>query len=237
MVLRGNCLFAVGHMALAYLLGKGSAAPLHVKVNVPLLLVVSILPDIDIIFQTLSGMELHRGITHSLLFSAALFVPIFLIYRKKAIPYFLALLSHAFIGDFLIGGGLQLLWPLQTGFGLTNFGGPNINIFSVTDEVAELSLFTAATALMVKTRDYRVFFRAHKTNLLLIIPTATVLLPPLIGYPLSQPLLQTYPPLAIAHLFYLALFVVAIALEIKTFAMFGRKNSKQTENSNQKIKD
>ena len=224
-------MFAVGHMALAYLVGKGSGKPLRVKVNVPLLLVFSILPDIDLIFQTILGTELHRGITHSLLFAVVLFLPIFLIYRKKAVPYFLALLSHSLIGDFFIGGNVQLLWPLQTGFGF------HISIFSLADEVSELALFGVATVLLIITRDFRIFLRADKTNLFLLIPTATVLLPPLIGYPLDQPLIESSPALAIAHLFYLVLFVVAIALEIKTLAMFGRKKSEQTENSNQKIKD
>jgi membrane-bound metal-dependent hydrolase YbcI (DUF457 family) len=202
-------LFAVGHMALAYLIGKGSGRTLHVNVNVPFLLVFSILPDIDLIFQTISGTELHRGITHSQLFAVVLFLPIFLIYRKKAIPYFLALLSHSFIGDFFIGGNVQLLWPLQTGFGL------HISIFSLVDEVSELALFGVSTALMIITRDFRIFLRANKTNLLLIIPTATVLLPPLIGYPLTHPLIDSSPVLAVAHLFYLALFTIAIALAIK----------------------
>ena len=52
---RENRLFAVGHMSLAYLLGKGSAKWLKVKINIPLIMVLSILPDADIIADKLTG--------------------------------------------------------------------------------------------------------------------------------------------------------------------------------------
>lgn len=79
-------MFAVGHMALAYLLGKGSSKPLRIKLSIPILLVLSILPDIDIILDFLTGAEIHRGPTHSIVVAAIAFSPIFIIYRKKAIP-------------------------------------------------------------------------------------------------------------------------------------------------------
>src|SRR5512135_1575536 len=101
-------------MALAYLLGKGSSKPLHVKFNVPLLLVLSILPDIDIVYDFITGSDLHRGPTHSIVVAVLAFIPFLIIYRKKAIPYFLALISHSLIADFLIGGQLQLFWPFST---------------------------------------------------------------------------------------------------------------------------
>jgi membrane-bound metal-dependent hydrolase YbcI (DUF457 family) len=212
-------------MALAYLVGKASAKPLRVNISIPLILIVSILPDVDIALDTISGAEFHRGITHSLLFAVLLFVPFFWKYKKQAIPYFLALLSHSLIGDFVMGGNVLFLWPLQVGFGLVQFGGPVIKVLSTGDEVAELALFLVATAVMYKTRDYHVFFKANKTNLLLLIPTATVLMPPLIGYPLAQPLLYTFPALAIAHIVYLILFVVAITITLHKLCHL--KNSKQ----------
>ncbi len=42
----------------------------------------------------------------------------------------------------------------------------------------------------------------------------TVLLPTIIGYPFSTPLLLSEPFLAIAHLFYLVLFTIAVAKTI-----------------------
>ena len=54
--------FAVGHMALAYLIGKSSAKLLKVNLNIPLILVLSIMPDADILLGTY---QLLRGPTHS----------------------------------------------------------------------------------------------------------------------------------------------------------------------------
>ena len=135
-------MFAVGHMAIAYLLGKGSSKALHVGLNIPILLVLSILPDIDIVFDFLTGAQIHRGPTHSLVFAVLLFIPIFLYYRKRAVPYFLALISHSVIADYFIGGQLQLLWPLSRArFGAYQLGFPRIDILDNINIILEVSLF------------------------------------------------------------------------------------------------
>jgi len=204
-------LFAVGHMAIAYLLGKGSSKGLRVKINIPMLLVLSILPDIDIIFDFLTGSQIHRGPTHSIIVVALAFIPIFIIFHKKAIPYFLALISHPLIGDFLTGGRLQLFWPLSTNeYGLHELGGPYIDIFSPANIALEVSLFIVATLVLYKTGDWKVFFKSNKTNLVLIIPIATVLLPSTIGYPFNNSLFLSEPILAMVHIFYLVLFSIAV---------------------------
>jgi hypothetical protein len=198
-------------MALAYLLGKGSATALHTKVNIPLLLVLSILPDIDIFYGLLTGTDIHRGPVHSIIFLSLLFIPVFIWLRKKAIPYYLALISHPLIADFITGGQLQLLWPLTTQeFGLHELGGPYIDIASPLNIALELTLFAAATFVLIKTGDWKVFFTDNKTNLILIIPIATVLLPSIVGYPFNAPLLFTHPIIAAAHLFYLVIFAIAV---------------------------
>ncbi|MCW3995060.1 MAG: metal-dependent hydrolase [Candidatus Bathyarchaeota archaeon] len=207
--------FAVGHMAIAYLIGKGFERLLHVKVNIPLLLVLSILPDIDIIFDFFSGTEMHRGFTHSLFFAILVFAPFFMIYGRKVLAYFFALLSHSLIGDFFIGGGLQLLWPLTTTFGFNEtLGGRYISIFNPINTTLELILFAVATYVLYRAKDWKAFLSGDKTSLVLIIPVATVLLPTTIGYPFSQSLLLSdmwfIRFLAIAHLFYLVLFSIAI---------------------------
>jgi membrane-bound metal-dependent hydrolase YbcI (DUF457 family) len=68
-------MFAVGHMSIAYLLGKGSSKALKTKIFIPLLLVLSILPDIDIVYDYLTGAEIHRGPTHSIIIAALFFIP------------------------------------------------------------------------------------------------------------------------------------------------------------------
>jgi hypothetical protein len=155
--------------------------------------------------------------------AALAFIPIFIIFRKKAIPYFLALISHPLIGDFLIGGKLQLFWPLSTNeYGLHELGGPFISIFSPVNIALEVTLFVIATLILYKTGDWKVFFSSNKTNLVLIIPIATVLLPSTIGYPFTNSLLLTEPTLALAHLFYLVLFSIAV---LKTLISIFKKSS------------
>jgi membrane-bound metal-dependent hydrolase YbcI (DUF457 family) len=77
-------MFAIGHFALGYLFGKGTGKLAHVKINLPLLLAASVLPDIDLILRFLT----HRGPTHSLLAITVLMIPLFILYRKKALPYY-----------------------------------------------------------------------------------------------------------------------------------------------------
>ena len=213
-------------MALAYLLGKGSSKSLRIKLNIPVLLVLSILPDIDIIYDFLTGAEIHRGPTHSIVTATLAFIPIFIVYRKKAIPYFLALISHPLIGDFFIGGQLQLFWPFSsTRYGLHELGSTYIRISDPTNIILEISLFIISTLILWKSGDWKVFIKSNKTNLVLIIPITTVLLPSTIGYPFDAPLLLTQPILALAHLFYLVLFSLAV---LKTISPMYRKRIKSS---------
>jgi hypothetical protein len=200
--------FAVGHMALAYLLGKASGKLLKVNFNIPLVLVLSIIPDIDIIFEFLFNSEIHRGPTHSIIIATLVFIPFFVLYRQKATPYFAALASHSLIGDLLIGGQLQLLWPLSS----NEFGFYYISIYNPINIALEFTLFAIATFLMIKTRDLFRFFHNRKLNLILTIPIFTVLLPTFLAYPLSVPILLVLP-----HLFYLVLFAISVLIVVFRF--------------------
>jgi len=193
-------------MALAYLLGKASAKFLKVSINIPLILVLSIIPDIDILLGFLLKSEIHRGPTHSIITAILFFIPFFVLYRQKAVPYFAALISHSLIADFLIGGQLQLLWPLST----SEFGFTFIAIDSSVNIALEFTLFVIAAFVMLKTRDLFQFFRNRKLNLILVIPIFTVLLPTFVSYPLSVPLLLVLP-----HLFYLLLFAISVLIVFK----------------------
>lgn len=199
-------MFAVGHMALAYLLGKPSALILKTKLNIPLIFVLSVIPDIDILFIR----SMHRGPTHSIITAALIFIPFFILYRRNAVPYFIALISHSLIGDFLIGGQVQLLWPLTTTtFGLHEIGSYYINIENPVNVILELSLFIIAVAVLLKTRNINQFFQKQKTNLILIIPNFTVLLPAVISYPITVPL-----PLLPSHVLFLALFSISVSITL-----------------------
>ncbi len=210
-------MFAVGHMALAYLLSKASATRLKVSANLPAILVLSIIPDIDILF---GSDEFHRGPTHSAVVALLVFIPLLVAYRKRAVPYFLALLSHGLIGDLIVGGNVQLLWPLSSNsISLTPWL-PKIEIDSPINVALELTLFAIATIIMFKTKDLQMFVQDRKSNLLLVIPTFTVLLPTVLGYPLGVPVLLLPP-----HLFYLALFMIAILEVLLGFSIKQRNHS------------
>jgi len=198
-------------MALGYLVGKASAKLLKVTINMPLILVLSVLPDIDIILNFLFNIEIHRGPTHSIISAILVFIPFLILYRQKAVPYFVALISHSLIADFIVGGQLQLLWPLSTReFGLNQFGFPHIAIDSPVNIAFEFSLFVIAVFVMWKTRDLFQLFRNRKLNLILAIPIFTVLLPTFVSYPLDVPLLLVLP-----HLFYLVLFAISVLIVLK----------------------
>jgi hypothetical protein len=193
-------------MALAYLLAKGAGKLLKINFNIPLVLVLSIIPDIDIVIGYLLNTEIHRGPTHSIIVAVLVFIPFFLYYRQRATPYFVALVSHSVIGDFFIGGQLQLFWPLST----SEFGLTYISIYSTVNVVIEFTLFVIATLVMFKAGDIYRFFRNSKLNLVLAIPIFTVLLPTVASYPLHVPLLLVLP-----HLFYLVLFSISVLLVLK----------------------
>lgn len=200
-------------MALAYLLCKASGKLLKVNFSIPLILVLSIIPDIDILFDFLLNSEIHRGPTHSIIMAILVFIPFFMLYRKKAVPYFVALASHSLVADLIIGGQLQLLWPLSTSeFGLYDLGFPYLNIYSPINIALEFTLFILALIVMLKTHDLLHFFRNNKLNLVLVIPIFTVLLPTLASYPLSVPAFLILP-----HLFYLVLFALSVSIVLWHF--------------------
>ena len=195
-------MYAVGHFALGYLTGKLAAKSLDVKINLPLLFLASVFPDIDLVIP---GLE-HRGPLHSMILFCLIFLPIFAIYKKRAAPYFVALIQHIIIGDYLIGGNIQLLWPLTA-----NTYGFHISLVSLTNIALEWSLFLISIPFMFKTKDMLSLFKHHPSNLILSIPLFTVLLPTAISFPLYVPL-----ALLIPHLVYLTLFIISILIDLKS---------------------
>ena len=193
-IVEAPSLFAIGHVSIGYLTGKASARILNVQVNLPLLLTAAVIPDIDLLLRFLR----HRGPTHSLIAIIALTGPFLIGYRKTAVPYAIALASHALIGDFFTGGA-QLFWPLSTEW----YGALNIDVTSLTNALLELGLFVVAIAAMFKTGDLRKIAKA-KYKLTLLVPLGAVLGPMLAAAIGSE---YTLPPLLlIPSLFYLAVF-------------------------------
>ena len=193
-------MYAVGHLAIGYLSGKATAKLAHVNVNVPVMFTLAILPDIDLLIPRLA----HRGPTHSLIVLALLFVPVFLLYKKRAIPYFAALILHPLIGDILTGGA-QLLWPLTT----TEYG-LRLDIANPANILTEWTFFLASLALLYTAKDLHTLFQRHRSNLFLLIPIFTVLLPTFLMFPIYVP-----RELIIPHLIYLTIFTLSILVDLK----------------------
>lgn len=193
-------MFAVGHLAFGYVLGKATAKLLKTEINIPLVLTLSIIPDIDLIIPFLE----HRGPTHSIVTAFVAFVPIFAIYNKKAMPYLSALIQHSIIGDLIAGGRVQLLWPLTTGY-----YGIEMGIKSQTNIAIELTIFLTSIILMLKTKDIAKLIQPRNSNLILTIPTFTVLLPTFLNFPLDVPT-WLIPP----HLVYISIFSASIIVDI-----------------------
>jgi len=199
--LEDNSTFAVGHLALGYVTGKASSKLLDVNVNLPLLFLASIISDVDLLIPSLK----HRGPTHSLTILFLIFIPALMVYGKRAVPYFIAAIQHSLLGDYLTGGGTQLLWPITS-----NWYGVGIEITSITNVYLEWIVFSMSLMLMLKTKDLWTLFKHHPSNLLLTIPVLTLILPALLSFPLAVPL-----ELIIHHLIYLTLLSVSALIDIK----------------------
>jgi hypothetical protein len=193
-------MYAVGHLALGYLSGKTASKILNVNANIPLLFLVSVLPDVDLLIP---GLE-HRGPLHSVIIYCLLFLPAFILFKKRAVPYFVALIQHILIGDYLTGD-TQLLWPATT-----NWYGLGMEITSLTNILIEWTLFLTSTATLLKTKDAWLLFRQHPSNMILAIPVLTVLLPTLLSFPI-----YVSPQLVIPHLIYMALFTFSILIDLE----------------------
>jgi hypothetical protein len=117
-----------------------------------------------------------------------------------------------------------LLWP----FSSAKFGFTFLSVFSPINIVLEIILFLLAMLVLFRSGDWKVFFTNNTSNLLLIIPICTVLLPTIVGYPFSTPLLVSEPTLAIARLVYFVIFTIAV---VKSLVFIYKSRFKSTLNS------
>lgn len=191
--------FAIGHIALGYLLGEATARITKTNHNICGLLTLAILPDIDLFIPWIK----HRGPFHSIFVITIFFLPFIIAYKKTVIPYIIAIEQHI-LGDYIAGGGVQLFWPFnQNWYGLRI---PPSNSICIT---AEWILFLGCLALMIKTRDLLTLLKPHLPNLILLIPIGSIFSPMFLHYPINVP-----NDLIIPHLFFLALFTLSITVEV-----------------------
>ena len=196
-------MFAVGHLALGYLFGKATSKTLGVNMNMPLMFLLTILPDLDLLSPTMT----HRGPTHSIVVLALLSAPFLLFYRKTAIPYAVAIGQHLLIGDFLIGGSEQIFWPLSE-----EFYGMGICQWSSLNILTEWILFTISVAILYKLGDLENLLKPKILNLTLIVPLISIGLPLFFGIPVNIPI-ALFP----THLAYFTLLTISIISDFRRF--------------------
>jgi membrane-bound metal-dependent hydrolase YbcI (DUF457 family) len=177
---------------------------LKTKINIPTVLMLSVIPDVDILVGIFIPTFEHRGPTHSVIMALIVFIPIFAVYQKRATPYLIALIQHSLIGDFMVGGQIQLLWPITTGY-----YGINMNMKSQTSIAAEWTLFLISIIIMLKAKDTATLFQPNNTSLILSIPTFALLLPTFVGFPSDVPA-WLIPP----HLAYIFIFSTSVIIAL-----------------------
>lgn len=195
MLYREDRMFAIGHLAIGYLIAKASQKFLKTDINLPLIFFLSLIPDVDLLIPGL----VHRGITHSIIVLTLVFIPIFLFYQKTSIPYFVAITQHALVGDFFMGR-IQMFWPLTS-----NWYSCGIDVLSLTNISIEWASFLLAMIVLTKTNDLRLLFKSQKSNLLLTIPSGAIFVSSIFGMSKTAP-----TELLIPHLIFLTVFTFSI---------------------------
>lgn len=187
-------------------MGKASSKMFKVDVNIPSLFVASIIPDIDLLIPWIE----HRGPLHSIILLFLASIPLIMVWKRKAIPYIAALISHPLLGDYLTSTcrdqGIQLLFPLSESWFYAG-----LQALNTTFVFLEVALFGLMLLLLVKTKDIEFFIQPHSSNLLLAVPIATALLPVFTRFPIPVP-----TTLIIPHLALIILLSIPILIDIKT---------------------
>jgi len=196
-------MFAIGHLALGYLTGKGASKLFNVKINLPLLLAVSVLPDVDLLFFFMS----HRGLTHSIIVIGLLAIPFALKYKKAILPYLAAVLSHIFIGD-LMPSGVAYFWPISK----AKLGFFDFEVSSFTMALVELTLFFITLLLMYKQNDLQALLKPANKNWLLIIVSGSLVGPLLLLGETADPIPEL---LIIPSVAWLCIFAYSLLVDLR----------------------
>jgi hypothetical protein len=149
-------------MAWAYVWAVMFAGGRGGKLFVPAVLVLGVIPDVDLFLGSFG--VVHHTFTHSLFFWFLLFVPFFVVFRLRSVPYFAAVVQHFAFGDFLVGN-VMLLWPFSESLFGFNMAMPSV--FDVALETAGLLL---AAGIVYFNGDLRRLLSASKRNVWMLFP-------------------------------------------------------------------
>jgi membrane-bound metal-dependent hydrolase YbcI (DUF457 family) len=138
----------VGHIATAFIICYVLSKILSIKrISFPVIMLLSVLPDIDIGFKVLGSDPGHRTFTHSFILAlivsvAAAFITKF---RKSVIlVYSIAFFTHILIGDVLINS-VNILYP----FGVFQLG-VGIKFNSFAHIIIEFIPLIGMTAIVIR---------------------------------------------------------------------------------------
>ena len=132
------------------------------KLFVPAILMLGVLPDIDLFFGSLG--VVHHTFTHSLFFWLVVFAPFLVVFRRKSIPYFAAVVQHFAFGDFLVGK-VMILWPFSR-----SYFGFNIAMPSVLDVALETAGLLLAAGIVVFNGDLKRLLSVDNRNIPMLLP-------------------------------------------------------------------
>jgi len=101
-------LFFVGHISIAFIISYFISRRFQVpSFSLSLVFLLSIIPDIDIIFRLVGVEVAHRSITHSIIIFTIVCIVLSMFILKHRIRsiiiYFIAYFSHIAIGDIIVG--------------------------------------------------------------------------------------------------------------------------------------
>ena len=188
------------------------------RLILPLILILGILPDSDLFFKSFG--ILHRTLFHSLVTYSLLFIPLFVLFNWKAVPYFVAVTSHFIFGDLLIGQ-VAVFWPLNQ-----SFFGFNYAMGSITDIALESAGLLLAAGIIIYNGDLKRILSVDKRNLLMALPLLAIIVSGLY-FAAHWPSLNSFfaevfsskllTVLALGHLFLIGFLAVSTFQGLKAF--------------------
>ena len=165
-------MYFLGHMAWAYVFAALTWALIPVIKNkgrlvIPFVLLAGTLSDSDLL---LGGLGIvHRTVTHSFLFWIVAFLPLFVIFRWKSIPYFAAVIQHFAFGDLLVGP-VGIFWPFSA-----SKVGFSFAMGSAVDVAFEIAGLLLALGIMFCIGDLKRILSSRKENILMLLPFLALL--------------------------------------------------------------
>jgi membrane-bound metal-dependent hydrolase YbcI (DUF457 family) len=140
-------MFFVGHIAIAFIICYVLSKILSIKrISFSLIMLLSVLPDIDLGFKLLGIDPGHRTFTHSAILALIVSVAAAFIAKlqKSVLVYSIAYFTHILIGDILINS-VNILYP----FGVFQLG-VGIKFNSLTHIIIEFLPLIGMTAIVIR---------------------------------------------------------------------------------------